>query len=232
MIVRVLFTLLVLSSSGFPAITLVAHSDCVTGGASCTTPAIDTTGANLIVVAFSSRYAVVITDSQSNTWVRVQSSAGYPYSNFFYVMDPVTSASHIFTCESQFGGCGITAWKGVLGFHANAQTTATHYNTLERQPGAIMPIVPGQLMLTALATDYYLNSLAASSISAPYTILINQPAVIDAFHVSLAYAINPPLTPQDPTWRVPVATNLNSAHISFTPIPEAAKRKRTSSGVY
>ena len=93
-------------------------------GVAATTGAIDTTGATLIILAVTHAAAggtAVITDSQSNSWTALtaQDDGSGGRLQFFYKINPSTSATHTFTAGAQaaFGFAMIVAsFKGTTTF--------------------------------------------------------------------------------------------------------------------
>lgn len=87
------------------AIALVAHQKAASvGGANCTTPAIDTTGANLLVVAIADfeSGSTVLSDSKGNTWTPLtrRAAVGSGAVQLYYCASPTVGSGHTFTATA------------------------------------------------------------------------------------------------------------------------------------
>ena len=191
------------------------------GGTS--TPAVDTTGANFLVMVCSVNRAggtmTGPTDSKSNTWtsLTLQSNTN-PSCQIFYVTNPTVGASHTFS----IGGTGtqssfcVAAFSGV---HASApfdQESGTGGGGMSDsiQPGSITPSENGCLMIFGAA-----NGRTETPTSTGYTV-INQPLVIStSFGSALAYQIQTTATATNPTMNYGVGSwgGGNIALASFKP---------------
>jgi hypothetical protein len=148
-------------------IQLVAYTSCQTGG--CTTSAINTTGATLLVAIFASgQNSVNVSDNQSNTWhsLSVSPPNNYCYVQTFYAYNPNVSASHTFTSSgAQSTIVLVSAWSGTL-------TTSSVYDTYSAlvgngtstlPTGPITPSEAGELILAGWATTAFYPLVAISS---------------------------------------------------------------------
>jgi hypothetical protein len=121
-----------------------------------TTAAIDTTGAKAIFVlaAIDSSSSEVITDSASNTWTaRTDTANGTQHVRLFYCINPVTSATHTFTCTLTSGKPSIcvAAFTGAGAYDVENSSTTNN-------PGNITPTGFTELALTGLSTVNTLTS--------------------------------------------------------------------------
>lgn len=141
------------TSSGGGGIALVATVKArnVSGG---TTGAIDTTGANLIVVAISGFNAPTLVDSKTNTWtgLTLQTGGNSSTSRLFYCVAPTVGSGHTFTSAAglyqtivafAFSGANASPYVGENG----ANTGSNIGNNF--QPGAVNPGVAGSVVVTA-----------------------------------------------------------------------------------
>lgn len=94
------------------AFSLVAHTKGAQGS-STTTPAIDTTGANLIVVSIGTFGGFALSDSKSNTWTQLTTRTGGSFATkIYYCLTPTVGSGHTFTLSSGFPTVCVTAWSG------------------------------------------------------------------------------------------------------------------------
>jgi len=157
------------------AITLVATSSATaSSGDTITTPAINTTGASLIVVVGSTNSGTsTISDNKGDTWHVLNTyTGGGDDIQLFYAYAPSTSSTQTFTItgtgSAQYPSLVVSAWSGTLTTAAvfdaqnGSSTTSgvTSFNT-----GSIAPTSTGELLIGGLGmgpctspTDIALNS--------------------------------------------------------------------------
>lgn len=125
------------------------------GGA--TTPAINTTGANLLVITVS-WYAPgttpVVSDTKSNIWVPLkQTGAGDQKCQIYYSINPVVGTNHVFFADGS-GSNPVLRVIAASGAHSNpvvgqdGRASATGFTN---NPGPVLPPVAGCLIVTGLA---------------------------------------------------------------------------------
>jgi len=134
--------------------TLVNHTGKVNNN---TTSAIDTTGANFLVVACHYFYTdtMTVSDNKGNSWYPlisygVSEVAGYV--KIFYAYNAIVGTNHTFSCNSQsFIGITASAYSGVLSTSDPLDTsngnTITGSNII--QTGGITPSQTGELVISA-----------------------------------------------------------------------------------
>lgn len=129
------------------------------GASVATTGPINTTGANLIIVAVGT-YAGnsgTISDSKSNTWTPLTIySASDPNSKiqFFYCLNPTTDAAHTFSTTPgffNFTGVGVVAFSGVSAYVSESGLSGF-------QPGSITATLNGSLFVTCSTANSPVNS--------------------------------------------------------------------------
>lgn len=182
-------------------IALVSNTSKATGG---TTPAIDTTGATLLVVAAAWTTATIatpaISDSKGNVWwslLRDQTNSQCSIA-IWVALAPIVGAGHTFTFTGSTSSACVAAFSGAdaIPLAAPFQHAGVASGT-SLQPGSITPPAANSLLITALAnrvnTTYAVNS--------GYTIT-NQHNFVAAGQVgvALAYLIETTPTAQNPTW--------------------------------
>lgn len=96
---------------------VVAHV--VTGGTSggVTSASVDTTGANLIVIAVCGYLAAPTpTDSKGNTWtVLASSDTTFEWVRMYYCVAPTVGSGHTFSSTAAYGSIGVIALSGMSG---------------------------------------------------------------------------------------------------------------------
>lgn len=144
------------------AITLVAHAVAASsdGGTSATTPAIDTTGANLLIVVatFLSTSGPVIADSKSQPmWAPVIGNSAVGVSNQMYYTSAaaIVGAGHTFTITTTAGfpSIEVLAFSGALATNAvqpGASSTPQSTPATTIQPGSVSPDANGYVLVTGL----------------------------------------------------------------------------------
>jgi len=198
---------------------LVAHTAAGSGNAAnVTTPAIDTSGANFLIVAtglFSSFVAPA--DSKGNTYsfLTAYSSVLGGFVRLWYCLTPTVGPGHTFSvpgssvnypsiCAAAFSAAGA------LMFDVQNGAQAVGASAPIIQPGVVNPGQVNELILTAVVTG--LNADSVSSISTGF-VITDLVASSNLFHLGLgmAYQIQTAATPENPTW---VGTGLQAAAIA------------------
>lgn len=162
-----------------------------------TTSAIDTTGANLIVLAVSYFSATTISDSYGNTWTALSPSTaagGNPVEQLFYCPLPIVGSGHTFTALS-YPAIYVLAVSGASATPLDQQNGATGSAT-SLQPGSITPTQNGCLIVTGIGG----NPFASGSISGAFSALTADltPGVNEGG--GGAYEMQPTAVAVNPTW--------------------------------
>lgn len=213
------------------AIALVVSTNLVPSGASGgTTPAIDTTGSNLIVIGVAISIAPLITtglsDSNGNTWTLINqaTSVAAQKAALLYCLNPTVGAGHTFTLSlgATFGSMCVYAFSGVKTSAAldqqNTNVVAGSGTTI--QPGSVTPTANGSLIVTELATAYGSNG-ATISIDSGFATPNNVPFSLGTYYGSaLSYLVQGAAGAVNPTWTSSAAGNPFCAAIAtFLPAP-------------
>lgn len=186
-----------------------AHYTGPTTGA--VTPAINTTGATIIVIAVSSFEASTDQsapiDNLFNTYTQLTL-----YQNtltgvrFYYCQSPTTGAAHTFEIHvtaNAYASCAVAAFSGTLGGGTNDINIGNH-NTLgshTAQPGSATPAHNNELIVTAANVG---DATAAVSVDSGFT--ITDQVIFAAgsnFPVALAYLLQGSAAAVNPTWTLP-----------------------------
>lgn len=188
---------------------------------------LDTTGANLIVIAVSSEddSDPVVTSNKSGT---VQNGTRYYtfVSNsrqFFYIANPGVGTGHVFHISNVVVGIAwISWWSGAdttAPFDQENGSTNGADGQSTTQPGTVTPTTDGQLVL-AMATagpfGQYDNDFGAGTVSSPFTFLDtkNGESFVN-YPIGGAYEIQTTATARNPTFTPPNTGYLSSAAATF-----------------
>jgi len=185
------------------AIALISSSAPATNAVSATTSAIDTTGANLLVIqmACNDPHTDTPTDSKGNTWTQLTS---YTQTNVrvrtWYSVPTSVGSGHTFTSNgaSFFGTILASAWSGVNATPTDLISGSNGFaNTL--QPGSITPSQNDCLILTHVG----INATGGTpiSINGGFTELGEVDyGTGDHYGGCFAYLIQTTATASNPTW--------------------------------
>lgn len=194
------------------AFALVAHvSAGSSGGTDITTGAIDTTGANLIVVHFAffdnPAGTITLSDSKGNTWnTRTeQASSGNMRSRLHDVLSPTVGSGHTFTATNTVGAnkfCSINvlAFSGATtGYDVENGASATSASTINT--GSLTASENSMVFVTGVCFNE--NSGGAVSIDSSFT-LQDTLASSAGNHLggSIAYLIQTSAGTVNPQWNV------------------------------
>jgi hypothetical protein len=198
---------------------LIAHAFAA-AASSPATSAIDTTGANLLVVAVEQFGNLLgsLADSKSNTWtgLTAQTQAADAYVSLFYCASPTVGSGHTFTYfgANIFGGIAVQAWSGAnaapFDVENGAGATSTTIST-----GSVTPSVSNSLIITGLCGStgshtYAIDSGFTITDSADYS------AGTD-LGIAMAYLKQGSATAVNPTWSWVTSSNAAAAIAVFKP---------------
>ncbi len=175
------------------AINFVASSSISAGGA---TPAINTSGASLIVVVTAGyQAAATVSDNMNNTWHALNvynSSDNNRYEEIYYAYNPITSSAQTFTCGGGggFPSCVVSAWSGTLTTAAVFDTqngTSSINNITSINTGSITPASTNELLIAGLSGTACWTNGTPTTDSGFSTVGISQPGT-GCFNGEFAYA--------------------------------------------
>lgn len=188
------------------AINLISNTGAgSTNGLAVTTSAIDTTGANFIIVVIAGNgniSAATLSDSKSNTWSTVtESNTGTSRAQLFYAFNPIVGTGHTFSTNSvasNFVSLCVASFSGVT---ATAFDTQSHFegdgSDTSIQPGSITPFGSDQLIVSALG-DFTTDTI---SIDSSFTITDQIPSQFAVrYGCALAYLAQTGQSAVNPTW--------------------------------
>lgn len=212
--IRVLLRLLVLTvalaqiaflaSPASATITLVSHTKTSPAGSSGgTTPAINATGANLlvatVVVATAANPCGAVSDSSGNTWTCLNQ-----YSNSFnriailYVLNPTVSSSQTFTIAASNSTVEIAAFSGIKTSSAfDVQNGLGNGSGSTFQPGSVTPSQNNSLFITTLGMH---GTAVTASIDSGFIVTDQNPTNGSYYGSALAYFIQGTAVAENPTW--------------------------------
>jgi hypothetical protein len=169
-----------------------------------TTGAIDTTGANLIVVAvtsFVSGPTVTVSDSKSNSYTPLTeyAGAGGLEIRLFYHLTPSVGGSHTFTCVGNASYPVLCAAafsnSSASAFEEENGATGESINTI--QPGNVTPDDDNGLVISACGTAVASDAVADSSFIEAE---IQQYNIGVSMGCTLAYKIQTAAGAENPNW--------------------------------
>lgn len=122
-----------------------------------TTSAIDTTGANLLVVCFSYYTAGAdpsVTDSKGNTYTKLTPrEGGVAGALIYYCQGGTVGAGHTFSCDASSANrmISVMAFSGVAASPLGLQSGATSGGATSIAPGSVTPAQDGELIVAMAA---------------------------------------------------------------------------------
>ena len=158
-----------------------------------TTSAIDTSGANCIIIFISrNNSSGTVSDSKGNTWTELSTfsaGAGLPFVTAYYAINPTVGSGHTFTVSTatQFPNITAEAYSGVDDYTSQETGTNTSASATSGQPGSITPAADGTLLYSGIAWG-----------ASPGTPTVNSGFVIG--NGSAGYLIQSTAAAVNPTW--------------------------------
>lgn len=200
-----------------------------TNNTSVTTPAIDTTGANLLVLClhrYQGASENTISDSKGNTWTGLTlSTRSDAKCRIFYCANPTVGSSHTFSASSVSNtspAITVSAWSGA---HASAPyasienqgNAAAASSTL--QPGSVTAsAAPALLITTITSATYGPTNPTISGWTKTNLVSFNAGTNMAG---CMAYLVQDPASAINPTW-ANLDTSLGKAASIAAFVPAAA----------
>lgn len=171
-------------------------------GDNVTSGAIDTTGADLIIVHVAGLPSVTLTlsDSQSNSWTALTKNSGV--GNFggqiYYKQAPTTNASHTFTISSTggFPSVVVAAFSGSVATPFDVENQNTTGFGTSVQVGSVTPGQANSLIISSIT----FSSNETHSIDSSFTVTDQQGNTGNGLGCGLAYLIQGAASAVNPTW--------------------------------
>lgn len=206
---------------GYGASPLVHTVGVEISATSITTPAIDTTGADLIVIAVSDYIAApisAISDSKSNTWTKLASSSTSVTRNtLYYCQNPTVGSGHTFTASgggnAVYPGIAVQAWAGSTSAPFDQQNGATVDPGTTLNTGSITPGFANELVIASVGGN---SGTEVWSIGSSFTISDQTPAVGGSgIGIGMAYLVQGSATAVNPQWTSSTSTDMAARIASF-----------------
>jgi hypothetical protein len=180
-------------------------------GSGGTTDAIDTTGANLIVIGVSAySHADAPTDSKSNTWTALTLyNSGTGYVRLFYCVGGTVGTGHTFTSVADYSVITVLAFSGSHASPYHSENGATS----GAQPGAVVPAVNGSLIVTAIVDAGGTTGVPSADGSFTSYGQGGNGGVMGG----IAWYVQPTAASINPTWSATTSTNKRMAIADFAP---------------
>jgi len=178
------------------------------------TTAMDTTGADLIVISCSGYGNVpTVSDSESNTWIPLNFSGASRRQQMHYCLSPSTSSTHTFSNNGAGSpAMSVLAFSGVLDFESQVLTGDILAATI--QTGAMTPSTDGCLVIAGAVNEGGTYTAVDSGFtletSETYVAGQNMGNATAYLVQSTASSVNPQLTNSGNTW-------LSASGAVFTP---------------
>ncbi len=182
----------------------IASSD----GSNATTVGVDTSGANLIVVAtaYDGTTVRTPTDNKSNTpyTLVINNTSGTPRTYLHFYLNPSVGTGHTFSiaASAQSPAIAMVAFSGVATSSALDQSS----QAAARQPGSITPSEDNEVVITASAHGSAGN---APTVDTPFSSHLTA-SIVGAgpnYAIGLAYEIQTTATARNPTWSPNTGSN-------------------------
>ena len=197
---------------------LVASTSATPGAGGGATAAINTTGANLIVVEVSEYGGGTFSDSNSNVWTTIGPYAGGSSSLFLYVcVVPTVGVGHTFSYVGgdPYPSINVLAFSGSIGSGTYDQVNhATGSSVTSQAAGSITPSVSGSLVIAALAFDAVISGQAISVGTIQEFV---QQANSAHQGGAIAYYVQSAAAPINPDWTWANSSNAAAVVLSFEP---------------
>lgn len=188
-------------------------------GNSVTTSAIDTTGANLIVLCvgyYSASTDQTPTDSKSNTWTFIaRVTSGDVETAYWYCLNPTVGSGHTasYAHTGVYATISFAAFSGAAASSPLDQTnSATGTATTSLSSGSVTPTESNELVISAIGTTVA-NTL---SVGSGLTILDQLPNVPgDHLGLAVGYFIQSTAAAINPSWSWSTSSNSSAVIASF-----------------
>ena len=179
--------------------TPIAHTvaQATSSGASVTTSAIDTTGADLIVVAVARYIGATVSDNKGNTYTAATGYGSDPVLTFYYCQAPTVGTGHTFSVGSVASGYAALA---VAAFSGSGASPLDQQNGASGETaGSITPSASGELIISAYGGHNTAGPSAVSGMTLLDAAQFNNSTQV-AYGIALGYAIQTTATAINPSW--------------------------------
>lgn len=211
------------STAAAITLALLAHAAATSPDSrNVTTSAIDTTGADMIIVtAISDNAGQVLTDNKGNSWTaaktqNITSGFGNATVTLFMALSPIVGTGHTFSFSDagvHYPALAVAAFSGINVSSALDQSaSAMTGSATSLQGGSVTPSIAGELVISGLGD----NVTATPGAVTQLTLLDSlAPVAFLSFGVGMAYEIQTTATPRNPTWSWTGASNAAVINATF-----------------
>lgn len=186
------------------------------GASNVTSDAIDTTGANFIVIGmlFAGTGPGTISDSKGNTWTALTTFGTPRFSKPYYCYAPTVGTGHTFTGTAfAAGSIQVLAFSRITNSPFDSEGGAANTNTTAFQPGPITTTVAKTLVVAFMGREGTLSDL---SINNGYTIGNSVAGVAATSYGSgSAYKNMTSVSTENPTFTITTADNIFGSMAAF-----------------
>jgi len=188
---------------------LVAHTVAASAaGNGFTTSAIDTSGADLIVLSigyYNGINTATVSDSKSNTWTALTQrvATNNCAHRLFYCASPTVGTGHTFTLtgNSTFGAMQVQAFSGAAASPYVSENGATAGSGTSLQTGSLTPAENNALLVSGACIREAANPGDTLSINSSFSISDSQIGVASQnLGSAMAYKIQEARGAENPTW--------------------------------
>jgi hypothetical protein len=188
-----------------------------TSASSLTTSAINTTGANLIVVGITNQLqgGLSLSDSKGNTWTLIQTSndpSMDQYAKLYYCYGPSVGAGHTFTVTGSYSPIAVLAFSGAASSPLDQQTGSGNDSAGGFQPGSVTPTQNNELIVSFVG----IQPSSSPSVDSGFT--LNSSGILVAavsYGWGMAYLIQTTAGATNPTWTLPGSTTNTGINATF-----------------
>jgi hypothetical protein len=179
----------------------LAHVGFYGGAGGNTSSAINTTGANLIVIHVGHYNAIATpSDSKSNTWTSLTAVGNSPVrSNLFYCLNPTVGSGHTFTINSIFASVEVSAWSGAKTSSVFDQENGAADTDEVFSPGSVTPSENNELVIVGGCV--YAADGVTLSVDGGFTVSDSKAVVVgDSVASLMGYIVQTTATASNPTF--------------------------------
>jgi len=173
---------------------LIANASGVT-----TTGAMDTTGADLLILFFGDGDTEAVSDNKSNTWVGLTAGGpGFGYGRIFYAQNPIVGTGHTFSATNTTAAVCGAAFSGSITSPFDVENGGTGLSITALSTGSITPTLDNELLISGLESG---GNSTGQTIDNGFN-LLNAVTAVSGTHygAALAYKIQTTSAAINPQW--------------------------------
>lgn len=189
----------------------------VTGG---TSSAVNTTGANLIVISaahFPNGHAQTVSDSKGNTWTALTDYSIHIGISvrLYYCYNPTVGSGHTFTISgtNSYGSLNVAAFSNVATSPLDQSNGATNSSASSLSTGSITPSQANSIVIAGFGAD---NGGTSISINSGFTIAASNDYSAGGSEAgAIAYKIVTSASAINPQWSIASSAPIAAAIANF-----------------